>query len=161
MRVLTTFTQTERKCKHSVEWRRTESTLVWKCGACCPGCEIEETQGRHPAFLQNRPEHERSPTWLSWGFCNRCKPPFPPPQSPATLAPDFRLPALSHERQMSAVHETCSLWYSVIQQMTRAGKARKLLVWPMCSDFGAQRGREGGARGAQKTPRAADIQKDK
>ena len=34
-----------------------------------------------------------------------------PPQSPAMLAPDLRLPASSHEREMSAVHVTRSLWY--------------------------------------------------
>lgn len=34
--------------------------------------------------LQNGTEHKRSPTWLSRGFCKRCEPPFPPPQTPAT-----------------------------------------------------------------------------
>ena len=32
------------------------------------------------------------------------------PQSPATLAPDLRLPASSHEKEMSAVYDTHSLF---------------------------------------------------
>ena len=54
------------------------------------------------------------------------------------------------------------LWYPVIQQEVNHNlEGKELLVWFMCSVSWAQGGGEGGDWGAQKTPRAAGIQKGK